>query len=243
MEATPAFLGPRSSSTSIAAVLPTLAVLPIGACEQHGPHLPIGTDAMVAESLADIVSSELAALRLPILAYGTSAEHRGLHGTMSLRPETLAAVVQDIADSCVASGIKRLAILSGHGGNWILRPTIRDINARHQDRTVWLVPESVIWADSFAEDLHAGATETSLMLYLDPDAVGTPPPDFVPDVPREALDLLPIRQLTPHGIWGRPSQASAAMGEDVLNAMAHRIANHLNTTFAALAAQREETLL
>ena len=239
----PTVLDPRSSAATIASALPELAILPIGACEQHGPHLPVGTDAMVAEALTDIVSRELGALRLPILAYGTSAEHRGLSGTMSLRPETLAAVVRDIADSCVASGIHRLAILSGHGGNWILRPTIRDINARHEDRTVWLVPEAVIWADSFAEDLHAGATETSLMLHLDPDAVGTPPPDFVPDVPREALDILPIRALTPDGIWGRPSQASAAKGEDVLNAMAHRIANHLNTTFAPLAAQREETLL
>lgn len=242
MEATPAFLGPRSSSTSIAAVLPTLAVLPIGACEQHGPHLPIGTDAMVAASLADIVSSELAALRLPVLAYGTSAEHRGLHGTMSLRPQTLAAVVHDIADSCAEAGISRLAIVSGHGGNWILRPTIRDINARCRDHTVGLVPESVIWADSLADDLHAGFTETSLMMHLDPGAVGALPPDFLPNVPREALDILPMRELTPDGIWGKPSRASAEQGKHLLDAMAQRIINYLNTTFVMLATRREETL-
>lgn len=236
-----ALLSPRSSASAIAAAAPSLAVLPVGACEQHGPHLPIGTDAMVTGWLAEQVSRNLGALQLPVLAYGTSAEHRGFPGTMSLRPETLAAVVQDIVDSCAASGITRISVVSGHGGNWVLRPAIRDINARHPDRTVGLVPEAVIWADSFAGDLHAGATETSMVMHLDPGAVGTAPPDFVPDAPREALDILSMRELTPDGVWGHPSKASADHGKQYLTAMVERVTDYLKTTFAALATQREES--
>lgn len=232
-------LGPRSSTTAIAKAAPSLAILPVGSCEQHGPHIPIGADAMVAEWLGAQVSRHIGALQLPVVAYGTSAEHRGFPGTMSLRPETLAAIVQDVAESCAQSGIRRIAVVSGHGGNWILRPAIRDINARHQDRTVGLVPEAVVWSDSFSEDLHAGATETSILMHLDPSAVGVAPPDFVPSVPREALDILSMRELTPDGIWGRPSEASAERGERFLAGMVERVTEYLRTTFAALAAQRE----
>lgn len=233
-------LNPHSSTTQIAEAAPTMAILPIGSCEQHGPHLPIGTDAMTATWLADSVSRELGALRLPTLAYGTSAEHRGFAGTVSLGAETLAAVVRDIADAVADSGIKRLAVISGHGGNWILKPTVRAINAQHPGRTVGLVPEPVIWQDSFADDLHAGATETSIVMHLAPTAVGAFPADFVPDVPREALDLLPMSQLTPEGIWGSPSRASAEQGGKILTEMADRVATYLAATFTMFAKQREE---
>lgn len=237
------YLDSRSSSTAIATERPRLAVLPIGACEQHGPHLPIGTDVITAAWLAQVVSREVGAFQLPVIAYGTSAEHRGFPGTMSLRPETLAAVVTDISDSCAASGIRRLAVVSGHGGNWILKPAIRDINARHPDRSVGLVPESVIWADTFTDDLHAGATETSIVLHLDPGAVGELPQDFVPSAPREALDFLSMQALTPDGVWGSPSQASADQGAKFLAGMAQRVAEYLRTTFTRLAEQREEALI
>lgn len=233
-------LGPRSSAASIAAASPQFAVLPVGACEQHGPHLPIGTDAMVAGWLADHVCQRLGGLRLPVLAYGTSAEHSGFAGTIALRPQTLAAVVEDVAVSCTRMGIRRLAILSAHGGNWVLRPTVRDINVRQPECTVLLVPESVVWADSFDGDLHAGHSETSIVMCLDPEAVGEPPEDFVPDVPREALDVLSMRALTPDGVWGRPSQASRQYGEEFLEGMAQRVEEYLRTTFPMLAARREE---
>lgn len=235
-------LGPRSTSAMISQAAPPFALLPVGSCEQHGPHLPVGTDATTAGWVGQRVCDQIGGLLLPVLAYGTSAEHRGFAGTISLRPQTLAAIIDDVAASCVACGIRRLAIVSGHGGNWILRPAVRDINVQRQDCTVLLVPEAVMWADEFANDLHAGRTETSMMLHLDPEAVGTPPPDFVPDTPREALDVLSMRQLTPDGVWGRPSQASAEYGETFLAGMAQRVADYLRDTFTTLATRREETL-
>ena len=229
----------RSSTTQIAEARPELAVLPIGSCEQHGPALPIGTDAMVAETVAREVCERVGALMLPVLAYGTCAEHRGFPGTVSLRPQTLAAVVEDVVQSCVEAGIGRLAILSGHGGNWILRPTTRDINARVDGCSVVVIPETVLWSDSMATDLHAGMTETSMMLHLDAEAVGVPPPDFEPDTPREALDLLTMAQVTPDGVWGAPSKASAAFGEEFLAGMVTRATAYLQGPFEDLVALRE----
>jgi creatinine amidohydrolase len=227
------------TTVQVAKAAPTLALLPIGACEQHGPHLPLDTDTFFAAWAAERICERVDALLLPALPYGTSAEHRGSAGTMSLRPATLAALVEDIAESCAASGIRRLAILSGHGGNWILRPTVRDINARHPDRTVLVIPERIMWHVPIEDDLHAGALETSIMMHLDPSAVGPIPADFRPDCPREALDALPLSELTPDGMWGHASTATAADGDVVLRALVERVCDYLGDEFADLCQRRE----
>jgi creatinine amidohydrolase len=235
----PDCLSSHRSSTQIAAAEPGMAVLPVGACEQHGPHLPCDTDARMASWAARQVCARTGVLLLSTLEYGTSAEHRGYVGTMSLRPSTLAAIIEDICDSCADSGIQRVAILSAHGGNWILRPTVRDINRRHPNRTVMVVPERALWPGSSADELHAGGMETSIMLYLDPDSVGEVPPDFVPPHPREVLDALPMRAFCPDGIWGAPSTASADHGRQVLARMVEATCAYLDEEFAQICALRE----
>src|SRR5690606_13045111 len=98
-----------------------VAILPIAAVEQHGPHLPVGTDLIIADKLsamaADAVSGDVATALMPALAYGKSDEHEGFAGTVSLSAETLIAALTDIGASLARSGIRRLVILSGHGGN------------------------------------------------------------------------------------------------------------------------------
>lgn len=231
----------RESSAEVARVRPPLALLPVGSFEQHGPHLPLWTDALIASTVAARVGERMGAMILPTVPYGTSAEHRGLPGSVWLREETLASVIEDLVVSCAQSVTSRVAVLSGHGGNWILRPTVRAINVRHPDISVGLVPESVLWGEGLAGDLHAGAVETSIVMHLDPGAVGTLPEDFVPDVPREALDLLAMERLTPDGIWGFPSKASAAAGAESVEQMAARVHQYLTTTFVDLATKREHS--
>ncbi len=234
-------LSGRASSAEVARSRPSLALLPIGSFEQHGPHLPLWTDALIAATVADLVADRLGAMVLPTIPYGTSAEHRGLPGSVWLREETLASMVEDVVVSCAGSITSRIAVLSGHGGNWVLRPAVRAINARYPGLSVGLVPEAVLWGDVLAGDLHAGAVETSIVMHLQPDAVGSLPDDFVPDAPREALDLLSMRELTPDGVWGFPSKASAASGTETVDQMAARVHQYLITTFVELATRREQS--
>lgn len=231
----------RSSSAALARSRPTLALLPVGSFEQHGPHLPLWTDALIASSVAVGVAERMDAVVLPTIAYGTSAEHRGLPGSVWLREETLAAVVQDVVLTCAESITRRVAVLSGHGGNWILRPAVRALNARHPQVSAGLVPEAVLWGDALSGDLHAGAVETSIVMHLDPDAVGPLPDDFVPDAPREALDMLSMRDLTPAGVWGYPSKATPAIGAEAVEQMTARVHQYLATTFAELASRKEQS--
>src|SRR5688500_11865137 len=106
----------------------TVAVLPIGAIEQHGAHLPVGTDLMLAEAIAKPLAEKLDAYLLPAIAISSSIEHRKAKGTVYLRAETLARLVRDVAESLRASGFERLVLVNFHGGNWILKPTIRQLN-------------------------------------------------------------------------------------------------------------------
>ena len=197
----------------------TTAVVSFGSIEQHGPHLPIGTDWMVAQAVARSLAEELGALLLPTMPFGNAREHMTYAGTVTLRPSTLAAVLEDIIDSLRAHGIRRVVVVSTHGGNWILKPTLREINYRYPD-------VQLVWADGRIpaedapppEDIHAGEHETSTMLHLRPDLVqGTGEEVDAPGrVGQEFLDYAGMERWHPAGVWGRPSRASGETGRDRL---------------------------
>src|SRR5262247_700423 len=109
-----------------------VAVVPVGACEQHGPHLPLGTDLLVVEHIAlaaaGILAGDPDVLVAPAIPYGYSAYHLPLGPTVSLRMSTLQAVLTDVCESLVQSGFRRIFLLNGHGGNAELVTVIaRDI--------------------------------------------------------------------------------------------------------------------
>jgi creatinine amidohydrolase len=197
----------------------TTAVLPVGAVEQHGKHLPFGTDIMLAEAIAKPIAQKLDAYLLPPIAISASIEHRKAKGTVYLRAETLAAVVRDVATSLHESGFRRLVIVNFHGGNWILKPTIRELNRdRASFRVVLLNPElpapeaKQIFEHSVG-DIHAGEFETSLMLHLFPADVRTVPHDGPRQFPPQPmLDYFDSTQLTAEGYWGWPESATAEKG-------------------------------
>jgi creatinine amidohydrolase len=198
----------------------TTAVLPIGAVEQHGRHLPVGTDVMLAESLAGRLAERLDAYLLPPLAVTSSVEHRKTKGTVYLRADTLALVIRDIASSLRDSGFTRLILANFHGGNWILKPTIRQLNRDLADfRTILLAPElPAAEAEKIFEhatgDVHGGEYETSLMLHLHPQHVRKFTADATPETfSRQAfLDYFDTAELTRHGHWGWPAAATAEKG-------------------------------
>ncbi|MDO8539084.1 MAG: GNAT family N-acetyltransferase [Opitutaceae bacterium] len=213
----------------------TIAVLPVGAVEQHGHHLPVGTDILLAQSVAERLAERLDAYLLPPLAITSSIEHRKAKGTIYLRADTLALVIRDIVASLRDSGFDRLILANFHGGNWILKPTIRQLNRDFPDfRAILLQPDlpAAQLAAIFehpAGDVHGGEFETSLMLHLHPQHVRPMPAGAETEKsfpPQPYLDYFDTTELTRHGHWGWPEAASAEKGR---RAMDELVANALRT--------------
>jgi creatinine amidohydrolase len=224
-----------------------VVILPVGAIEQHGAHLPVATDALLAEGVLTAAFERLpetvAAWRLPALSYGKSAEHARFAGTMSLRAETLQMLLHDIAAGVASAGFRRLAFFNGHGGNVaVLDSTARDVRQEFGLLTFCLHPNLYIEApfEQSAREkkwgIHAGEIETSLMLALHPDQVDMTRaiahfPDFpsFPDAPQlhmfgPASAAWLTEDWSPAGVFGDATIASAEKGRAVLAAAATRLA-------------------
>jgi creatinine amidohydrolase len=239
----PSFCGLRAASTEVSERAPTFAVLPVGAHEQHGAHLPLSTDTIVASWAGEQVARRLGGLLLPTIPYGTSFTHRTFAGTVTLEWSTLAAVVGDVVANCYDHGVMTVFVMSGHGGNFILNPCIRSINARRREGQTVLVPESVFFGESMtADDFHAGRWETSLGLSLAGDDVRMDRAiDFVPSgVNRAELTNRPISQFTPTGVWGRATEATAEEGGRLLEEMRDRLCTYVSGWLDQLASERPQ---
>lgn len=217
------------------------AVLPVGAIEQHGPHLPLSVDWFQGEVVARQVAERLDAFLLPGIPYGCSQAHTGFRGTISLAPETLGAVVTDIAESLLEQGFRRIAVLNFHGGNLILKLVVRDLNLSQSLGKVVLVSPGQDAAakldeilEAYPDEQHAGEVETSVMLHAAPEQVGDSRVDHVPDVGPVYFDYLPMKEFCPDGVWGRSSLATVEKGRLAIEAMVDYTADYLQDTFERL---------
>jgi creatinine amidohydrolase len=209
-----------------------MAILPIGSIEQHGPHLPIGTDWIFAEEDAKRIAEKIGnCYLLPALPYGNAQEHLGFSGTVTLRPSTLAQVIRDIILSLYLQGIKKIVIVSDHGGNWIIKPTIRELNLEYPDlKIIHSTPMG-----NRPTDVHAGDSETSRMLYLNEKLVKKDEIiDSVPNVTQEFIDYVGLKVLSKHGHWGRPSQASSEKGKEEMDNIIKSTVSYIKRTFKKL---------
>lgn len=225
-----------------------VAVLPVGAVEQHGPHLPLGTDSIIAEGILALALKRLAgdipALVLPTQSIGASSEHGDFHGTLSHEAETLIAAWSEIGVALSRSGIVRLVIFNAHGG----QPQIVDIVAqrlrsRHGMLVVranymaWPLPEGLIDPDEQAHGHHGGTLETAIMLALRPDLVRLEMAgDFVSSARALAARherfghggrlgfAWQAQDLNPAGVVGNAAAATAALGQQLLEHHAGRLA-------------------
>jgi mycofactocin precursor peptide peptidase len=191
-------------------------LVPLGSCEQHGPHLPMDTDSRIAVAVARGVAQTRPHVWVaPLLAYGASGEHAGFPGTLSLGTEVLAASIIELIRS--AGWAAETILVNGHGGN--LDGINRAVGTlRHEGRMTQVWVPSVMGGDA-----HAGRTETSLMLAIDPSAVRM-------DMAAPGA-LLPLSQLLPdlrahgvrfvsaNGVLGDPTGASAVEGGQLLAAL------------------------
>ena len=208
------------------------AILPIGSIEQHGPHLPLGTDLIIVQHIAEKVAGQLGnCYLLPALPYSNSQEHLCFRGTISLKPSTLAQIIKDIVLSLYLHDIKKIIVISGHGGNWIIKPTIRELNLEYPDLKI--IHSNTTGKKPF--DVHAGESETSAMLYIDEPTVKKEQiVDSLPDVTQEYIDYVGMKALSQHGNWGKASQASKKKGEHLMKTEADNIASYIKKTLSKL---------
>jgi creatinine amidohydrolase len=199
------------------------AMLPVGATEQHGPHMGSGMDAVLAERLCAEVAARTKVPALPTLPYGCSLGHsRRWPGTLAVEPITLIALIKQIGDWAYHSGIRRLFIVNTHVTNAApLRCALEMLRAEHDDMLVALFNSATLsprvrqvhFADG--EDWHANDAETSLMLALAPEMVR--PEELAnaddPDRTGGLVFAHPVNRTSRNGVTGTPSAASAAKGK------------------------------
>lgn len=145
------------------------AILPIGSIEQHGKHLPLGTDSIIAEHIAARVAERLSAILLPCIGYGISYEHEPLFN-VSISAQTLCMLVEDLCRSLAENGVRRIIILNAHYGNeYALLSCVKELAKKYKDKGILIC--SITYSLFLDEPDHGGESETSLMLAIRPDLV------------------------------------------------------------------------
>jgi mycofactocin system creatininase family protein len=202
----------QATWTEVAASRPLLAV-PVGSCEQHGPHLPLDTDTRIAAALVERLALDVdGVIVAPAVAYGSSGEHAGFPGTLSIGRAALELVLVELGRS--ADHFRGVVFVNGHGGNAAsLVNAVTTLRAEQRN--------ALAWSPTVAGgDAHAGRTETSLLLAIDPGVVrlgraargDTRPLSAVIDELRSAG----VAAVSPNGVLGDPAGASADEGTRLL---------------------------
>ncbi len=229
-----------------------IAVLPVGATEQHGPHLPLCVDAAIADGLVEAVAGRLPeenpALFLPTQAIGKSNEHLRYPGTLTLSAETLIRTWTEIGDCVAASGVRKMVLLNSHGGQISSMDIVaRELRIRHSMLVFsvnWFglgLPEGLYSDEEQLLGVHAGDMETSMMLALAPDLVDmTRARDFRPLIETFHRDYKHIglgrgakpgwqaHDLHPAGACGNAAVATAHKGKATIDFAAQQIVEVLD---------------
>ena len=218
----------RTSWPDVATALErgALAVLAVGACEQHGAHLPLTTDTDLAQGVAGRIATALDALLLPPIAYGDAWNNEAFAGTLSLSPATLRAVVEDLGQGLHRMGGGGLVVINGHFGNrepiaLAARTLVQGgLKVIHLDypRLEALAGEICDSQPAGPGFYHADEVETAMMLALRPLAVDMDraEPDYPTFPPTLGVEPMQLREFASSGVFGDPRPATAEKGELLL---------------------------
>lgn len=223
----------------------TVVVIPVGAFEQHGAGLPMATDQIRAEALADAVAEALPGRVTigPGVPVGVSPHHQVFAGTVSLRPALFAAVVREYVESLAAHGWRRFLVITGHGGNNTTLGTLAlDLLRDRPDIEFAWAPVTALAKDAVSNmelsaiSGHSGEAETSQMLHVAPHLVrddllapGTTTPDELDPFARLARSVsypavaIPYDRLSPTGVLGDPRRATAEDGRSIFAEATDRV--------------------
>jgi creatinine amidohydrolase len=224
-----------------------VAVLPVGATEQHGPHLPLSTDAAIVTGLVNAVIDRLpessGVLFLPVQPVGKSDEHARYPGTLTFSAQTLLAMWTEIGNCVAASGVKKFVILNGHGGQVaVMDIVVREMRIRHGMQAFSVncfgqgYPDGLYDVRELRHGIHAGEMETSVMLALHPELVvmdkAPAQPSLTETFDRDyryishsggAKPGWQVQDLNPHGVAGNAAAATLEKGRQTVDFAADRL--------------------
>lgn len=203
----------------------TVLLLPLGSCEQHGPHLPLDTDTQIAQHLcAQAAQQDDRILIAPSLSITASGEHAGFPGTLSIGTDALTQVLIEIVRS--ADWCNGVVFVNGHGGNTdAVNVAVRTLKSEQRNVAAW-------WPRIEHGDAHAGASETSMMLAIHPEQVNMAKAEAGATQPLSQLETQlrsgGVRAVSANGVLGDPTTATSQHGLSLLSQLTHDLVTFIN---------------
>ena len=203
----------------------SILLLPLGSCEQHGPHLPLDTDTQIAQHLCvQAAQQDNRILIAPSLSITASGEHAGFPGTLSIGTDALTQVLIEIvrsADWCIG-----VVFVNGHGGNAdAVAAAARTLTSEHRNVAAW-------WPRIEHGDAHAGASETSIMLAINPELVNMAKAEAGSTTPISEISAQlrsgGVRAVSTNGVLGDPTTATSEHGHNLLSQLTHDLVTFIN---------------
>ena len=218
----------------------TIAILIFGACENHGDHMPFGSDFIFPTEIAKRVATTVSnVIVLPAIPYGVSLHHDQFQMTMSINPETLVGIISDLLSSLIQNKIRRILIINGHDGNiGPIEVAARSIKNKHPEMTIACLESWWMLIGQLRKDLfevwsglgHGGEAETSAVLAVRPDLVHmeSAPKEVIPMLPENIRIFWKFDELTSTGATGAPQKASTDKGNEILQVLENVLLKFIN---------------
>lgn len=227
----------------------SIAFIILGSCENHGNHLPFGSDSIFPMNLAKIIlekididnpSSDHKYFILPVVPYGVSIHHNDFQMTLSLKFSTLISVIEDLLDSLAKNEIKKVLVINGHDGNIApIEVASRNLKDKYPDMVIACLESWWVLVGQKNTDIfnvwkglgHGGEAETSAMMATRPDLVDlkSAPDQIIPNLPGDDIRLYwKFSELTGTGATGAPREASVQKGQEIIEILERVVLDFIN---------------